>query len=572
VSFDSLILRSVVSQLNNTILGGEVLNVIQSSPYEFILRIGTDRRSHNLLFSIHPSYARTHLTQTHPDKEKRWHFADFLLTHIRKGTISLIEQVDFDRIIRIKILPQLDIIDPVPKILIGEFMGKHSNVILVDDGTDKILESMKHIDENMSRYRLVLPGETYHAPPVSQTIDFFSVDRESISKIIASDDNPLWKKLVKYIQGMSPFLAKEIIARSNENSADSIFDTLSLIRDDIINSKYSPNVLITPQKELVDVSAIELRQYDAVAEHITFADISESLEYFFDRMIAKESFSAEKNSLVQSVKKRQNDLLEKHDLLEEQLKIAENADELKTKGDMLIANISRLKRGQNEAILQDPYNPDGSEIKIDLDEKLSPSDNAQKYYQEYKKAKKSKQIVGKFYDKNKNELEHLTSLIERVDQADDMDTLEDIRHELVKMGIIRAKSSEKKIKQVVTLFKRFRSSDDFLIFVGRNSSENDLLVKQESSPNDMWLHAQQIEGSHVLILNPEKKPDIPRRTLLEAAILAANFSKAKHSGIVPVDYTWVKYVRKPRGAKPGFVIYTNEKTLFVSPSDNKTGS
>lgn len=566
MSFDSIILRSVVSQLNSTILNGEVINIIQTSPHEFIMRIGNGRKTNNLLFSIHPSYARTHLIKNYPDKDKRWHFADFLLTHIRKGIISSIEQVNFDRIIKIKILPQQDVMDIAPKVLIGEFMGKHSNIILLDDGTNKILESMKHIDENMSRYRLVLPGETYHEPPASQTIDFFSIDKENLSEILAFEEGSVWKKLVKNIQGMSPSFAKEIIARSKENSSESVFNALSNIREDIINLKYSPNV-ITSQNEFIDVSAIELYQYDSTFDRTSFSDISEALEYFFDQEIEKESFSAEKSSLIQAVKKKQEELLKKHDILEEQLKIAENAEDLKKKGDLIIANLDKLERGQKEAFLQDPYDPDGNEIKIELDEKLNPSNNAQEYYQEYKKAKKSKQIVGKLYDKNQKELEYLANLIGQIDQADNIDTLEDIRHELVNKGIAKIKSPEtKKIKQEVTLFKRFRSSDDFLIFVGRNSNENDLLIKQESSPSDMWLHAQQIEGSHVLILNPERKPDIPRRTLLEAAVLAANFSKAKHSGIVPIDYTWAKYVRKPKGAKPGFVIYTNEKTLFVSPS------
>ncbi|HGJ64751.1 TPA: fibronectin/fibrinogen-binding protein [bacterium] len=564
--FDSLILRSVVSQLNDTVIGGKVLGVIQNSPYDFIIRIGTERKKYNLLFSIHPSYARTHLIKNYPDQDKRWHFADFLQTHLKNGTISSVDQKDFDRIIVIKILSQQDVMDSTTKILIGEFMGKHSNVILIDEGTNKILESMKHIDESKSSFRQVLPGETYYPPPITQTIDFFSINKDNISEILKSGEGQVWKKLVKNIQGMSPTLAKDVVARSDKNSSDSIFDSIMQIRNDIAISKYTPNVLIL-QNELIDVSAIELIQYDTAYKKTSFDNISEALETFFDHEIAKDSFIADKNSLIQSVKKRHYDLLKKHDILEDQLKIAENAEELKKKGDIIITNLNSLQRGQKEAILQDPYSPDGNEIRIELDEKLSPSNNAQKYYQEYKKAKKSKEIVEKLYEKNKKEIDQLLNISKIIEHAEDTSTLDDIRQELIKKGITKAKTSEtRKIKQEVTLFKRFRSSDDFLIYVGRNSAENDLIVKQESSPNDMWLHAQQIEGSHVLILNPEKKPDIPRRTLIEAAILAANFSKAKHSSVVPIDYTWAKYVRKPKGAKPGFVIYTNEKTLFVSPS------
>jgi predicted ribosome quality control (RQC) complex YloA/Tae2 family protein len=568
MSFDSLVLRSVVSELHETILGGEVLSVIQSSPYEFILRVSSNGKGYNLFFSIHPVYARVHLTDSYPDKDKRWHFSDFLQTHLRKGIISAIEQVDLDRIIRLQINPPQDIIDPAPKILIGEFMGKHSNVVLIDSETNKILEALKHVDDNMSRFRQILPGETYHPPPVTQPLDFFSVDTDTLTQLLAPDNEPVWKKLLKNIQGMSPALAKEISARSDNRSLDSVVKAFQQIRDDIVNSKYSPNVLVNEMDEVADVSAIELQQFSGL-KRIQFHSISQALEYYYERQITRESFITEKNSLVLSVKKRISELDEKQETLDEQMRIAEEAETLRMKGDMLIANLNKLKRGQKEAVLTNTYDPDGLEITIQLDEKLSPSDNAQRYFQNYKKAKKSKDVVTKFSNKNKAELKHLSEIAQRIEQTDDLDILSNIRTELAKRGIVKEKiTNTRKPKVEVSLFKRFRSSEDFLIYIGRNDKENDLLVKQESSPSDMWLHAKQIEGSHVLIRNPEKKSDIPRKTLLEAAVLAASFSKAKHSGIVPVDYTWVRYVRKPKGAKPGFVTYINEKTLFVSPSNS----
>jgi predicted ribosome quality control (RQC) complex YloA/Tae2 family protein len=623
MSYDSLMLRSVVSELNETILGGEILSVIQSSPYEFVLRVSSNNRAYNLLFSVHPVYARVHLTDRIPDKDKRWHFADFLQTHIRKGTISNIEQVGFDRIIKLQITPLKDIIEPTPKILIGEFMGKHSNLILIDGETNKILESMKHIDENMSRFRQILPGETYYPPPVTQSVDFFSVDEEKLSQIIKPDDEPVWKKLLKNVQGMSPTLAKEIgssdysvednlsgeflnppnpLFQRGNDLLDKVGDSVSpsskgdgstspfskggkgdlkltpvqliknfkQIRDDVTNSRYSPNVLIDDQNEVFAVSAINLRQFsiDKSLKQMSFHTISQALEYYYEQLISKESFKAEKNTLIQSVKKRYSDLEEKQETLDEQMQIAEESDILRMKGDILIANISKLKRGEKEVTLPNPYDPNSLELTIKLDEKLSPSDNAQKYFQDYKKAKKSKEIVTKMSSKNKAELNYLIGVTERIEQADDKDTLDSIYVELSKRKIVKERTvNTKKSKEEAPLFRRYRSSEDFQIFVGRNDKENELLIKQESSPHDMWLHAKQIEGSHVLIRNPEKRPDIPRQTLLEAAVLAASFCKAKHSGIVPVDYTWVKYVRKVKGGKPGFVIYTNEKTLFVSPSN-----
>jgi len=569
VSFDSLALRAVTAQLNKTVIGGKILSVIQSSPLEFTLRIAAHGDLYNLLFCIHPSHARIHLTTVSPRREKRWHFADFLLKHIGDGEIAAIEQINLDRIINIHIIPQGEIIEPTPKILIGEFMGKHSNVALVEEGTNKILESMKHIDETMSRYRQVLPGLDYVMPPMNQAIDPFSTDEDTFSAILASDDAPLWKKLLKNFQGMSPLLAKEIVARTPDSSPEVLRNTFMSVMTDIQADKLCPTVITRDNdgQDVLAVSAIDLQQFrDNHA--IEFPDISSALEFFYQRLTAKEFLMAERAAILQAVKKKYEAHREKCDSLAEKLSVAENAEDLRLKGELLIANLHRVQRRQKEISLQNFYDPDGPEVSIELDEKLSPSNNAQKYFTAYKKAKRSKDVVAKLMAKEQTALKYLQRVMEETEKAADVDIINTIRDALVRRGIMRGrKTYTRKRQEEAPLFKRFRSSDGFQIYVGRNDKENGLLLKGGSSKNDMWLHAKQIEGSHVVIRNPDKKPDIPRRTLLEAAIMAASFSKAKHSGIVPVDYTWVKYVRKPRGAKPGFVIYTHEKTLFVSPSD-----
>ncbi|MGB9595094.1 MAG: Rqc2 family fibronectin-binding protein [Candidatus Poribacteria bacterium] len=567
MSFDSLMLNAVVSELKEKILDGQILSVQQSSPNEFSLKILNYGETFNLLFSIHPVYARIHLIEMPLETNKRWHFSDFINTHIRKGKISLIEQVDFDRIIKIHIIPPKNIIDVAPKTLIGEFMGKHSNVILIDGNTNKILECMKHIDENTSRYRQVLPGELYQSPPSNQIYDFFKIDKDTFAKIICKDNKNIEKNLIKHIKGMSPSLANDIVAMSDD-SPESLFKSFDYIRSIILNSKYSPSIITDKNSDIISVEAVDFALNDNL-ERKDFNSISKALEYYYQRLIAKEHFIAERNSLIQAVKKKITELEEKQDLIDEQMKTAEDAETLKIKGDILIANIRNIKRGQKEVSLPNIYDPDEPNITIKLDERLSPSDNAQRYFENYKKAKKSKDILMRLSDKNKSELNYIRNMVQRIESTEDIDGLLEIRSELTKRKLIKEKSTDtKKVKEESLPFRRFRSSENFLIYVGRNDKENDLLVRYESSPNDMWLHAKQIEGSHVVIKNPEKRPDIPRKTLLEAAVIAANFSKAKHSSVVPIDYTWVKYVRKPKGAKPGFVVYTNEKTLFVSPSSN----
>gem|GEM_PF-66146 len=571
VSFDSLTLRSVTAQLNETIIAGKAISVIQSSSHEFILRIAARGELHNLLFSIHPVYARVHLTSVCPKKAKRWHFADFLQKHTEDGKIVAIEQIDFDRMIRIRIIPQGEIIDPAPKILIGEFMGKHSNVILVEEGTNRILESMKHIDETMSRYRQILPGSIYVMPPMSQTLNPFSTDEETFSAVLASGDGSLWKKLLRSFQGMSPLLAKEVVARTPDSSLEAVRNTFMNLMTDIQDGKFHPTVITkdTGKQDVLAVSAINLQQFHD-KNPISFPTISDALEFFYKRLIAKESLLAEKTGILRAVEKRYEALQQKHKSLDHRLKVAENADDLKLKGELLIANLYRIERGQKEVSLQNFHDPDGAKITVQLDERLSPSQNAQRYFEEYKRAKRSKDVLARLVSENQAALESLQEVMEETEKAQDLDALTAIRDDLVRKGVIRERRTGERHtpkKETKSLFRRFKSSDGFQIYLGRNDKENELLIKREAGKSDMWLHAKQIEGSHVIVRNPERRPDIPRRTLLEAAIIAAHFSKARHSSTVPVDYTWVKHVNKPRGAKPGFVIYTHEKTLFVSPSD-----
>jgi predicted ribosome quality control (RQC) complex YloA/Tae2 family protein len=575
VSFDSLTLRSVTARLKESVTEGKILSVIQSSPLEFALRIATQEHLQHLLFSIHPAHARVYLTAERPELTKRWHFADFLQKHIQDGKITSIEQVDFDRIIKIHISPQAEILNPAPKILIGEFMGKHSNVILVEESTNRILESMKHIDETMSRYRQILPGLDYVMPPVSQKLDPFSTDKETFSAVLTSSNGPLWRKLLNNFQGMSPLLAKEIIARAPDESIESVWNIFVSLMDGIQAKKFRPTVITRDSDggDVLAVSPIALQQFrDGHA--ISFPTISDALEFFYRHRIAKESFMAEKAAVFQATKKKYEALQQKHESLKRQLEVSESADELKLKGDLLIANLHRIKRGQKEVSLQNFYDPDGPEVIIQLDERLNPSNNAQKYFEEYKKAKRGRDILVKLVSKNQTAMDYMRKIIENTEEAESLGALETVRNSLEQRGIIKKqKGKERKPREETPLFRRFRSSEGFQIYVGRNDRENEILLKQESSKNDMWLHAKQIEGSHVIVRNPEKRPDIPKHTLLEAAIIAAFFSKAKHSGLVPVDYTWVKYVNKPRGGKKGFVTYTHEKTLFVSPSDfQKTSS
>ena len=306
MSFDSITLRSVTAQLNGTIIPGKIASIIQSSPLEFTLRIAAHGELHNLLFCIHPVHARMHLTKITPKREKRWHFADFLHKHIADGEINSIEQIDLDRIIKIRILPQGEIIDPAPKILIGEFMGKHSNVILMEEGTDRILESMKHIDETISRYREVLPGVKYVMPPAGQSLDLLSTDEQTFLSVLDSDKGPLWRKLLRNFQGLSPLLAKEAIALADDDSPIAVREVLVEMMKDIQAGRFHPTVITRDRDghDVLAVSAIRIQQFQD-GHAIEFPTISEALEYFYARVVERELLQSERAAILQAVKKKQ---------------------------------------------------------------------------------------------------------------------------------------------------------------------------------------------------------------------------------------------------------------------------
>ena len=585
MSFDSLALHLVTDELRRTILNGTIRHIEQLNSHSIVLKISQSTTSHFLLISTHSVHGRAHLVERPPRGQSRSHFADFLMTHVMRGKLTAIEQVGLDRVLKLTIAPITDVLEASPKSIIAEVMGKHSNIILVDEASGNILESIKHIDETMSRYREVLPGLIYTPPPQPDKCHPLKLDQDAFFALV-ENEKINWRFLFNQIDGLSPTLAKEIIARVDDSATlDGLWEAYQQIVRCFQPSVSQPQVLfevgnstenptledsanapdrLTDGDKVVDVSALKLMQFPNT-ESRYFETMSEALSAYYDAVTRNEAIQSERNALRQVLDKMTASLERKQVSLRQDLESAERAEDYRIKGELLTANLHHIERGQTLIQVQDYYSPDLSELSIELDPQLSPSENAQQYFKRYSKAKRGVSVLHRLIADNEAEQESLQAYASEVEEANGLKELRAIQSEFVKKGWIKETKRQSKQSESAGAFRKYISPDGFQIYVGRNSKENDLLLRRVASSRDMWLHAKQIHGSHVVIRNPENKPGIPMPTLLKAAQIAAFFSKAQHSSYVPVDYTWFRYVVKPKGTAPGFVNYTHEKTLYVEP-------
>ena len=585
MSFDSLALHLVTDELRHTILNGTIRHIEQLTPHSIVLKISQSTKTHFLFISSHSIHARVHLIQRPPKGQSRSHFADFLTKHIMRGQITAVEQIGLDRIVKLTIVPTSDVLEASPKSIIAEVMGKYSNIILIDEATSNILESIKHIDETMSRYREVLPGLTYTPPPQQNKWHPLKLDKDTFISLIENREVG-WRFLFNQIDGLSPTLAKEIIARAGDLSTPAdLWEAYQQVVGWFQPSRSQPQVLVeggdsVEQPELgeeaayhtklessdkvVAVSALKLAQFPNT-ESRSFQTMSDALSAYYDAVIRDEAIQSERNALRQVLNKMSHALERKQVSLRKDLANAEQAEDYRIKGELLTANLHQVERGQTIIEVQNYYAPDLSVLPIELDPQLNPSDNAQQYFKRYTKAKRGVSVIHRLIADNEAEQEALQAYVSEVEEVKGLKELRTIQSEFVKKGWIKETKRQSKQSEAAGAFRKYISPDGFQIYVGRNSKENDLLLRRIASSRDMWLHAKQIHGSHVIIRNPENKPGIPMPTLLKAAQIAAFFSKAQHSSYVPVDYTWFRYVVKPKGTASGFVTYTHEKTLYVEP-------
>lgn len=559
MAFDGIVTRAIAKELNEQILNGRINKIHQPFSTDLIFSIRANGRNHQLLLSASASFSRIHLTKERYDNPKQPPmFCMLLRKHIEGSIIKKIKQIDLDRVIHIEVEARDEIGDITKKTLIVEIMGRHSNVILVDTEKEVIIDSIKHLPPSVNSYRTIMPGQPYIEPPQQNKLNPLNTDRETLLKKIDFNSGKMDRQLVSIFEGLSPLVTKEIIHRTGLIKKESLPNCFLEMMESIKEHHYEPEMVQTKEREAFSV--IHLSHLEG--ERKTFESTSTLLDRFFfgkaerDR-IKQQAHDLEK-LLINEVRKNKNKLKK----LENTLKDSEKAEQYQLYGELLTAHMHEVQRGDKAIEVENYYNP-GEKLKISLDPLKTPAENAQAYYKKYSKAKNARLAVQEQIEKTKEEITYFELLVLQMESATLQDVIE-IREELEDGGYIKRKKRKEKKNADKPQPETYASSEGVTILVGKNNKQNEFLTMKLARKNDTWLHAKDIPGSHVVI----RGEGFTEQTLNEAAILAAYFSKAKHSSNVAIDFTKIKHVKKPSGSKPGYVTYDHQQTIYVTPNED----
>ncbi|MGN1109638.1 MAG: NFACT family protein, partial [Oscillospiraceae bacterium] len=500
-------------------------------------------------------------------------FCMLLRKHLSGGKLTAIRQDGLERIVSLDFECTNEIGDIVTNTLIAEIMGRHSNIILVRDG--RVIDSIKRITDDISSVRRVLPGIMYEAPPRQQRLCLLDCEVQQVMDEIDGSPERLCKKLTAVLEGVSPILTREIAFYCAKNTdvacnelSDSGKDKLRFILGRIkaaVSGEGGCDFTVVSELSgrKKDFCFINIEQY-STAMLVTHCDSANSLlDGFFASADRTERTKQRAHDLLKLLMNSYERVSRKLELQKKELAECGEREVFRVCGDLINANIWRLEKGQSKAKLEDFYTGEVKEIQ--LDPRLTPAQNAQKYYNEYRKLDTAEKKLTELIAKGQQELVYIDSVFDAASRTDSESDLAEIRRELREQGYLKGGvRADEKVKKTSEPL-HFRSTEGFEILVGRNNRQNDQLTLKTAKAADIWLHTQGIAGSHVIIRTEGRQPG--EKTLFEAAQLAAFHSKGRASAQVPVDYTAVKFVKKPAGAKPGMVIFTNNKTLFVAPDE-----
>ena len=547
MSFDGFFLHHMVEELRTELLNGRIQKINQPFDQELVLQIRSNRKSHRLLLSAHPVFGRIQLTEsTFENPAQPSTFIMVLRKYLQGAVIESIEQIENDRIVEITVSNKNEIGDHIQATLIIEIMGKHSNILLVDKSSHKILEVIKHIGFSQNSYRTLLPGATYIAPPSTEAINPFMVKDEKLFEILQTQELTA-KNLQNLFQGLGRDTATEL-------ERQLLNDKLATFRN-FFGQETKP-CLTDKSFSCVPFSSKTAENFDS---------LSQLLDIYYKDKAERDRVKQQASELIRRVENELQKNRQKLKKQEKELLATENAEEFRQKGELLTTFLHQVPNDQDQVILENYYT--NQPITIALDKALTPNQNAQRYFKRYQKLKEAVKYLTDLIEETKATILYLESVETVLNQAG-LDEIAEIREELIQTGFIRRRQREKIQKRQKP--EQYLASDGkTIIFVGRNNLQNEELTFKMARKEELWFHAKDIPGSHVVIsgnLNPtdEVKTD--------AAELAAYFSKGRLSNLVQVDMIEVKKLNKPTGGKTGFVTYTGQKTLRVTPDPEKIQS
>ncbi|WP_270470459.1 Rqc2 family fibronectin-binding protein [Faecalibacillus faecis] len=537
MAYDGIMMHQVKKSLIDTIQSGRINKIYQISKYELLFQVRANRKNYQLLISSHPMYARVQLTSlTYPTPEAPNPLTMLFRKLLEGGYIKEIEQIDLDRILKITFACHNELGDAIEYILYIEIMGKHSNIILVGKN-NKIIDCIKHISPSMNTERFLQPGALYQLPPMVEKLNPFTSDFVEDSQ------------LTKIYQGMAPILSKEILYRIDQG------EDFKEIMKQIDKSQ---DLYITKINDKEYFHVIELTHLQGITTKYALFD---GLDLHFNEIDQKERIKQQTSNLLKFIQNEYQKNTSKLKKLKATLEDSENSDDYRIKGDLLYASLHLMQKGMTSVEVDNYY--DNTKMKITLDPKLDPKANAQKYYQKYQKAKNSINVLHQQIELTEKEIDYFDSLITAMSQASYYDALE-IKEELENEGYLKKKKQRNTIrKKKIPQFQKYLTKDGIEIDIGKNNLQNDYLTFKYAHRYDMWFHAKDMPGSHVIV----KAQDLDEYTIRLAAKIAAYYSKGKNSSSVPVNYTLVKALKKPAGSKPGKVILDNYKTIYIDPDD-----
>ena len=547
MSFDGFFLHHMVEELRCELVNGRIQKINQPFEQELVLQIRSNRQSHRLLLSAHPVFGRIQLTQTtfeNPAQPST--FIMVLRKYLQGAMIESIEQVENDRILEITVSNKNEIGDHIQATLIIEIMGKHSNILLVDKSSHKILEVIKHVGFSQNSYRTLLPGSTYIAPPSTDSLNPFTVNDEKLFEILQTQELTA-KNLQSLFQGLGRDTANEL-----ENIL--VSDKLSTFRN-FFGQETKPY--------LTETSFSPVPFANRVGE--PFTSLSDLLDTYYKDKAERDRVKQQASELIRHVENELQKNRHKLKKQEKELLATDNAEEFRQKGELLTTFLHQVPNDQDQVILDNYYT--NQPITIALDKALTPNQNAQRYFKRYQKLKEAVKYLTDLIEETKATILYLESVETVLNQAG-LEEIAEIREELIQTGFIRRRQREKIQKRKKP--EQYLASDDkTIIYVGRNNLQNDELTFKMARKEELWFHAKDIPGSHVVISGNLDPSD---EVKTDAAELAAYFSQGRLSNLVQVDMIEVKKLNKPTGGKPGFVTYTGQKTLRVTPDPEKIAS
>ena len=552
MSFDGLFTHAMVRELNETLAGGRIMKIHQPYPNEIFLVIRNNRTNYPVLLSAHPSFARAQISRIkYANPQTAPNFAMMLRKHLEGAQLLRVEQVANDRMIKFTTSGRNELGDEEKTSLILEMMGRHSNLFLIDEPTQRILDLIKHVPADQNRVRTLMPGGTYVMPPKQDVINpYESLDGLANLILDNPDVNDLAKGIQTTFQGFARDSAQELAAVLQQSG-----DAMKLAQDWFDHFDQPEPRLISTEK---GVNFTPFEWLTVQGNVLTYPTLSEMLDAYFAEKSERDRVQQQAAIVLRVVRNELKKNKTKIKKQQAELDAADNADEFKVKGELLTTYMHQVERGMTEIELPNYYD-DNKPLKIALSNQIGPSQNAQKYFTKYNKLKTSVKYLNEQIAMAQEEVDYFENLLAQIDIASPKD-IEEIRQELIQEGYMRVQS-KKKQKPQVSQPEKFYATDGTLIEVGKNNLQNERLSMKTAAKSDIWLHTKDIPGSHVIIHDANPSDD----TLLEGAMLAAYFSKARDSANVPVDYLPVRRLRKPNGSKPGFVIFEGQTTMAVTP-------